>query len=378
MYDLIVVGGGPSGSSACRRAAQLGLHTLLIEKENFPRYKACGGAFSEHAMSYLDFKIPEDIQEKNIYGARVHFKGQILERHKDYRIATTVNRSVLDELLLRKAKESGTVIIEGQKVTHFIEKNNHVEVHTKQNSFKAKYLIISEGAHGTLKYNIRKKDTKDKYSICVVAEIEEESHKIDHYIFNAVDIHLGVANFGYGWIFPHKRHFSVGIGGIAKDLQKPQKVMAEFLKANGFYGNYALKVHLLPIGGIKRKLGKSRVLLSGDSAGFVDSFYDEGIAYAIRSGQLAADAVSLKLHNNSVDLVKEYENLCNQGFLHNLKYSYYLARLMHRFPNIFFKIFTQHEIVMDRYLEVPALKDTYKNYIKWILPRVPGFLLKSV
>ena len=110
-------------------AAQLGLHTLLIEKEYFPRYKACGGAFSEHAMSYLDFKIPEDIQEKNIYGARVHFKGQILERHKDYKIATIVNRTVLDELLLKKAKESGAVIIEGQKVTHFIEKNNHVESH---------------------------------------------------------------------------------------------------------------------------------------------------------------------------------------------------------------------------------------------------------
>ncbi|HJX31821.1 MAG TPA: geranylgeranyl reductase family protein [Thermodesulfobacteriota bacterium] len=377
MYDLIVVGGGPSGSSAGRRAAQLGLHTLLIEKEYFPRYKACGGAVSEQAMSYLDFKIPEDIQEKNIYGARVHFKGQVLERHKDYRIATTINRSILDELLLRKAKEPGAVIIEGQKVTRFIEKNNHVEVYTKQNFFKAKYLIISEGAHGSLKYSVRPKDTKDEYGICVVAEIEEDSHTIDHYLFNAIDIHFGVANFGYGWIFPHKKHFSVGIGGIAKDLHKPKKVMAEFLKANGFDGNYALKVHLLPVGGIKRKLGKSRVLLSGDSGGFVDSFYGEGIAYAIRSGQLAADAVSLTLHNK-IDLVKKYESLCNKEFLHNLKYSYYLSWLMHRFPNIFFKIFTQHEIAIDRYLEVPALKGTYKNYIKWILPRVPGFLLKSV
>jgi flavin-dependent dehydrogenase len=134
---------------------------------------------------------------------------------------------------------------------------------------------------------------------------------------------------------------------------------------------------LLSVGGIKRKLCKSRVLLSGDSAGFVDSFCGEGIAYAIRSGQLAADAVSLKLHNN-INLVKNYENLCNQEFLHNLKYSYYLSWLIHRFPNIFLKIFTQHAIVIDRYLEVPALKDTYKNYIKWILSRVPGFLLKSV
>ena len=48
MYDLIIIGGGPSGASAGRKAGKLGLNTLLLEKEKFPRYKPCGGGLSEH------------------------------------------------------------------------------------------------------------------------------------------------------------------------------------------------------------------------------------------------------------------------------------------------------------------------------------------
>ena len=56
MYDVIVIGGWTAGSSAARKASSLGLETLLIEKETFPRYKPCGGAVSDVVFSYLDFQ----------------------------------------------------------------------------------------------------------------------------------------------------------------------------------------------------------------------------------------------------------------------------------------------------------------------------------
>ncbi len=46
MYDLVVVGGGPAGSTCAREAALRGLRVLLIEKERLPRNKLCGGALS--------------------------------------------------------------------------------------------------------------------------------------------------------------------------------------------------------------------------------------------------------------------------------------------------------------------------------------------
>ena len=378
MYDLIIVGGGPSGSAAGRVAGKMGLGTLLLEKEIFPRYKPCGGAFSEQAMSYLDFDVPQSIIERDVFGARVHFRGQVIEKHKEYRISTIVTRSVLDNYLLEKVKETGTEVKTGERVTDFKEDEGFVEVFTDTASYRARFLIVAEGAHGRLKYRIRRRDKKDEYGVCLVTEIDEANQVIDRYIRGAIDIHFGVANLGYGWIFPHEKYFSVGIGGMAEDLSDPKKTMTDFLLANGFKGTYKSKAHLIPAGGIKRKLVGSRVVLAGDAAGFVDSFYGEGIAYAIRSGQIAAEIISdIVLQNKKLSRLQDYQSVTESEFGRNLKYSLMLSRLMHRFPGIFFKIFTGNEDVMDKYLEVPSLRRTYKSYLKWLIPRVPKFLLRG-
>ncbi len=92
MYDVIIVGGGPSGASAGRRAGKLGLNALLLEKEEFPRYKPCGGGLSEHAISYLDFELPQDIIEWEVTGANVIFRDKLIKAHKDHRMFVLVSR----------------------------------------------------------------------------------------------------------------------------------------------------------------------------------------------------------------------------------------------------------------------------------------------
>jgi geranylgeranyl reductase family protein len=376
MYDLIIIGGGPSGSAAARLAGNTGLTTLLVEKEIFPRYKPCGGAFSERAMSYLDFDIPQYIHEKNIFGARVHFRDNFLEKLKEYRIATLVTRSVLDDYLLGKAKETGIEIKMGEEAISFREDHEYVEVYTDEGAYKARFVILAEGAQGNLKNRIRRIDRKSAYAICIVTEIEEENKRIDQYIYNSIDIYFGIVNRGYGWIFPHEKYFSVGIGVLASDFTNPRETMIDFLNLHGFTGKYKLKVHLLPVGGIERKTVSSRVVLSGDAAGFVDSFYGEGIAYAIRSGQIAVEVIS-RILNYGVGSLSDYESFCRSEFGENLKYSLILSRMMHSFPGMFFKILTSCEEVLDKYLEVPASKRTYSGYIKWLIPRMPKYLLSK-
>jgi flavin-dependent dehydrogenase len=256
-----------------------------------------------------------------------------------------------------------------------IEKSDYVEVYTRHKVYKSKFVIVAEGSTGKLKYLVRRKDKKDEFGFSVVTEIERENEIIDNYIYNAIDIHFGIANMGYGWIFPHEKYFSVGVGGIAVDFLTPQRTMREFLNDNGFKGNFELKTHIVPMGGIKRKLLTSRIVLSGDAAGFVDSFTGEGLAYAIRSGQIAVEVIykilSLKSPLNSL---VDYESLCDKEFGNNLKYSLMLSRLMHRYPKIFFRIFTNNDQPLDKFLEVSAVKTSYKAFIKWLIPRIPIFL----
>jgi flavin-dependent dehydrogenase len=215
---------------------------------------------------------------------------------------------------------------------------------------------------------VRPADTRDEYGICVVTEIPAEESEIEERLGNAVELHFGVASGGYGWIFPHKTYYSVGIGGTVKDFPHPKESMLDFLRENGFNGDYKLHGHKIPIGGIKRKITGSRVLLSGDAAGFVDAFSGEGLAYAILSGQFAAEVISgICLRAGNLKDLRKYESLCQAEFGTHLKYSLVFSKIMHRFPDRTFKIFTSNEKMANKYLDVVDFRLNYKDYLGWCL-----------
>lgn len=375
MYDLIVVGAGPAGSATARRAGQMGLDTLVLEKEHFPRYKPCGGGLSERAISYLDFKLPGTVCEKDITGARILYGPRVLERHKPYRLATTVTRSILDEYLLSKAEETGIKVKTGKKVTGYDEKDGGVEVRAGEDTYRSRYLVISSGSQDRLKQAIRERDRKDQYGLCLVTEVPEDDRVIDQEMGDSLTIHFGVVPMGYGWVFPHRGYYSVGVGGLARDITGLKKTMTDFLKANGFRKNYRLHGHVIPFGGLGRPLAGTRTLLAGDSAGFVDCFTGEGISYAIRSGQIAAEVVSEKLSNPGMDMGKSYTSWCRADFGDDLGYAIMLAKLMHSKPGFFFNILAGQSDFVDSFLDTVAMKRSYKSCLTWLVPRLPWYLL---
>lgn len=369
MYDLIIVGGGPSGASAGRAAGKAGISTLLIEKENFPRYKPCGGALSPYALSCLDFKLPEYLIERDISKMRIHFRELFTERQKDYRLALLVSRKAFDNFLLDKARETGIDIHFGEKVLGCEEKEGCVEVKTFLNTYLAKFVIIAEGSEGVLKYNVRlQRDRRADYDLALVSEIPEDEEVIRSRFSGMMDFHFGVAPGGYGWIFPHAGYYSVGIVGTAEHLRHPNMVMKDFLQANGFSGEVQVHSHIIPLGGIKRKTVSSRILLSGDAAGFVDAFVGEGISYAIRSGQLAAETVAeLVLYDRKLSDLKEYEARCRQEFGNFLVASLKLKKIMHSFPETSFRLALSKEEILNKYLDEVVINRSHKDYVRWLL-----------
>jgi geranylgeranyl reductase family protein len=366
MYDLIVVGGGPSGASAGRRAGKLGLNTLLLEKEEFPRYKPCAGGLTERAMSYLDFELPQDIIEREVTGAKIIFRDQSIEAHKGHRVSSLVSRDKFDNFLLEKAKETGIEVHTGEKALCCREMYDCIEVDTWKGTYRAKFAIIAEGSQGIVKTCVRPTDNKEEYEICLVTEIPAEEREIEEHLGKSIELHFGVAGGGYGWIFPHKDYYSIGIGDVAKDFQHPKESMLNFLRENGFSGEYKLHGHKIPLGGIKRKVVGSRVLLSGDAAGFADSFSGEGLAYAICSGQFAADSIAwICLKGRKLKDLKKYEALCQAEFGNNLKYSLMVSRSIHRFPERAFKTFMSNREILNKYLEVVDFTIDYKEYLRW-------------
>ena len=379
MYDLIIVGGGPAGSSAGREAGKKGLKTLLLEKEQFPRYKLCGGALSELAMSYLDFDLPDSIREREIFGVRLCYKDSVIERCRDTRIATMVSRSTFDHYLLEKGRETGIDVKMGERVYNISEKADFIEVRTTEECYRARYGIVAEGAQGRLKESVRERDRSHEYGICIATDIEETAEAIDSRMAHVMEVGFDVLKMGYGWIFPHDSYYSVGIGAFSNYISDPKQVMKDFLKKSGFTGTYRLRGHTIPAGGVKRTIVGSRLLLAGDAAGFVDPFAGEGIAYAIRSGQIAASVINEVIRtNDDTNRLKMYETLCHHAFIKSFIYALMAAKIMHRFPGFFFGILTRHADVVDKFTEIPVLKRQYMSYIQWLIPRLPRYILSSM
>jgi geranylgeranyl reductase family protein len=368
MYDLIIVGGGPSGASAGRAAGKRGLSTLLIEKKNFPRYKPCGGALSSYGLSCLDFKLPGSVIERKISKVRVHFRGSFVEGMKETNLALLISRQIFDNLLLEKARETGIEVHTGEKVLDCVEKEDFVEVRTTDNTYLGKFVLISEGSGGTLKYRVRPRDKRTEYALGLVSEIPDEDEAIRNRFPGTINIHFGIAQGGYGWIFPHAGYYSAGIVGIAQSLEHPKKVLLDFLEENSLSGDFPVRSHIIPTGGIKRKILNSRLLLSGDAAGFVDAFTGEGLSYAIRSGQLAAETVAdLVMYSLKLSSLKAYESGCRQEFGNYLSSSLKLEKIMHRFPETSFKLAVSNREILDKYLDEVVTNRNYKDYVRWLL-----------
>jgi len=289
-----------------------------------------------------------------------------------------VSRGVFDAYLLDKARETGVFVSLGERVLDLEEKDEAVQVLTDQGTYGAAFVIVAEGAQGTLKHHVPRGDGKDEYGVCLVTEVPYRKETARRFSQDAIDIHFGLGGMGYGWVFPHGEYYSVGLGGLASSLRRPRGVLTEFLRVNGFDGRHRLKGHVIPVGGMRRTLASSRVVLVGDAAGFLDSFTGEGIANAIRSGQIAVGAISRAFSQGGQQrLPGDYEATCSEEFGSNLSYSLLLARLMHRFPGVFFKLLAGNQEVIDHFAKVATGRWTYQRYLRWLLPRLPKYLLRG-
>lgn len=374
MYDLIVAGAGPAGSTAARSAAMQGLDVLILEKETFPRYKPCGGALSKRAISLLDFHLPDNIREKTITGSRIHFRNQVQERHKGYELTTLITRSSFDNFLLQKSLQSGAEIMT-EKVLDFAEKDGQVSVKTENETYQSRFLVIACGCQDRIKNRIQKPDRKETMGVCLVADIKEDDDLIEERLGNTLDFYFGVADGGYGWIFPHRGYYSVGMGGLCSRLSHPRQSMRQFLKNSGFSEDHKLSGHLIPQGGNKRRIAQGRILLAGDAAGFVDAFLGEGISYAMSSGKIAGQVIGEESFHQ---VARSYEMRINKDFGEDLRYSLFFAKIMHSFPEVFLRIMASEEEILDKYIDIAAARISYKDFMRWLIPRIPLSILRSI
>lgn len=294
LFDVAVIGSGPSGATAAYELAKKGLKTILIEKETLPRYKTCGGGFVYRGLRNMPFSVDEaiDIKFKEvdiIFGSKnLSFKAK-----REKPIISMVMRDQFDHLIVKKSQAEGVELFENAKVENLVFQENYTQIETSRGKVNTKFIIAADGALSpTAKLagweETRRMSPALEYEITV----NDETFKK---LAGSARFDIDAAPQGYGWCFPKANHLSVGLGCTMKSSKKVnlKKAYQEYLKMLGIEEVLSEEAHgfIIPTSPRTDGFVKKNVFLTGDAAGFADPITAEGISNAIASGIMAAQAI---------------------------------------------------------------------------------------
>ncbi len=293
-YDAIVVGAGPSGASAAYSLARAGMRTLILDKAKLPRYKTCGGGLTYKSVQALPFSI-EPVVERTLY--KVDFSWRTGSPHvagSKKPLVSMVQRSRFDHYLTEQAVGAGATLMDETAVRHAEADDRGTNVSTLRGTFTADYLIGADGATGRVARSLGLMG--NRWALAALeSEVEVDADTM-RYWQDKMGIDLGELKASYGWVFPKGDHLSIGVGGIPllEDYGSHLKRYdAKHTAARVPHIKRVIRSHgyLLPCKQHGAAVQQGRALLVGDAAGLVEAFTGEGIFWAIRSGQLAAQAI---------------------------------------------------------------------------------------
>ena len=321
--DVIVVGAGPGGSAAAYHMARHGLRVLLLEKTEFPREKVCGDGLTPRATRQL-IRMGVDTSEKAGWlhnrglrviggGVRLELDWPELASFPSYGLVRT--RLDFDDMLAKRAVEAGALLRTGVTVTgpvldadgHAIGVEAKVGPGKEPVQYRAPLVVAADGVSGKLPLamGLTKRDDRP-IGVAVRRYYQSPVRADDDYLESWLELRSAQDRDrllpGYGWIFGlGDGRVNVGLGILnsssAFGKTNYRAMLTDWLNTTpeewGMRGEDNADG---PILGAALPMGFNRVphytrgvMLVGDSGGMVNPMNGEGIAYAMESGELAAE-----------------------------------------------------------------------------------------
>jgi menaquinone-9 beta-reductase len=334
--DVIVVGAGPGGSTTAYHLARHGVRVLVLEKSEFPREKVCGDGLTPRAVKQLiklgltadgTFEEQGWLTNKGLRviggGVRLELDWPDLASFPNYGLVRT--RHDFDDLLAKQAVKVGADLRTGVTVTGAVREDTGrvvgvtAEVDGEPREFRAPLVISADGVSGRFPLSMGLAKREDRpIGVAVRRYYHSPARHDDDYLESWLELRSKEGGDkllpGYGWIFGMgDGRVNVGLGVLnssaAFGKTNYRRMLTEWLGATPPEWGMNDEANADgPILGAALPMGFNRVphytrgvLLVGDSGGMVNPFNGEGIAYAMESGELAAEVVAQALGRTGAD-----------------------------------------------------------------------------
>ena len=289
-HDLIILGSGPAGAAAGVTAARAGLRVALVDRAAFPRDKLCGGGFTGRSRRHLVEVLGRDIDDALFLPCRrmrLVADGAVLGEHPQAPTIWMTMRRDFDAMLHGEAARAGCEVFAPARIGSLDPQAASVTLESGV-TLTAPLILGADGANSALARALFGR-AYDPARIGFGLEVELPRDAATP--GDAVEIDLAAAAWGYGWAFPKGGSVTVGVGGLQARNPDMRAHLDRYLARHGDRASPKCKGAFLPFGDFRKVPGQGRALLAGDAAGLVDPITGEGIAWAMKSGQLAAQAV---------------------------------------------------------------------------------------
>jgi geranylgeranyl reductase len=316
---VLIVGASVGGATAATTLATAGIETVMLERE-LVKPKPCGGAVPPAA--FYEFDIPEHLIDRKVKHCLVvspsdqqaYFEVAGTVPDQDDYVAM-VRREVFDGFLRERAQQRGATLIHGKLTGLTVNRDGvdalYTDPHGQEHRISADVVIGADGAYSPTARFLGLPPTPRATAIqerikLPPAQMEQWLDRADLYLGHDVSPDL------YAWAFPKCDHVAFGVG-MGPGHAKPARQLLENLKQRlgpALSGGELMlrEAHALPMEP-RKHMAFDRVMLVGDAAGLVVHTSGEGIYWAMKSGQMAANVLTAYLDMPTAQYLRLYERM---------------------------------------------------------------------
>jgi len=289
LFDVAIIGGGPAGSSCAAFCALAGLRTVVLDREKFPREKVCGDCLNPSCWPVLErLELAQRVRDlphsmlNSVAFIAIDRCEVILDLPSGPNCEISVKRSLFDDLLLRRVGELGADVHEHTTVTG-LTRNDDWKIETASGRMlHARMLIGADGRNSTIAHlcNLLPRPARER--VALQAHIPRPRNFGNR-------IALQFLPEGYSGQAPvNESELNLCLVGTPPTISTLRK-WAE--RQFDLPSNQAWRT-ITPLTRSPVSSAHENLFFIGDAARVVEPFTGEGIYYALRSGELAANAIA--------------------------------------------------------------------------------------